>query len=183
VWAYTNADEVELFLNGVSLGVRTSASDVLHLMWRVPFEPGVLRAVGRKGGREMAVQEVRTAGAAARIELVPDRATIGADGRDLSFVTVRIVDADGVLVPEADNEVRFRLDGEAGIAGVDNGDQISHAPFQSDSVRAFYGQALVIVRAKMRAGMATLSATSSGLAGGSTRIELARPGDTRPGRR
>lgn len=182
VWAYTNADAVELFLNGVSLGVRDNSDDVFHLMWRVPFESGVLRAVGRKDGREMAVDEVRTSGPAARVELVADRMAIVADGRDLAFVTVRIVDANGVLVPESDNEVRFRLEGNAGIAGVDNGDPISHAPFQADHVQAFYGQALVIVRAKARPGTLTLNATADGLESASMRIEMEASGVTRPRR-
>jgi beta-galactosidase len=176
VWAYTNADEVELFLNGASHGVRRKAGDALHLMWRLPYAPGTLRAVARKGGTVMATREVKTAGAALRLELVPDRTRIRADGKDLAFVTVNVLDRNGVPMPDANHLVRFRIDGAARIAGVDNGDQISHAPFKADRVNVFNGKALVIVQAKRVAGVSpvTLTATSEGLESASVRIQLER---------
>jgi beta-galactosidase len=172
VWAYTNADEVELFLNGASLGVKRKPEQVSHLMWRVPYTPGTVRAVARTGGRVMATQEIKTAGAPARVVLSPDRRTIHADGSDLSFVTVTVADAAGVPVPTAEPLVRFRLAGDARLAGVDNGDQISHAPFQSDRVLLFNGKALVIVRAGDRAGTATLTAQVDGLEPATLRLRL-----------
>jgi len=172
VWAYTNADEVELFLNGASLGAKRKADEVSHLMWRVPYTPGTLRAVARKGGQLMATQEVKTAGAPARIALAPDRSRLHADGNDLSFVTVSVLDRAGVPVPTADHLIRLRLAGGARIAGVDNGDQVSHAPFQADRVQLFNGKALVIVRAGERAGTATLTAEVEGLESASVRIQL-----------
>jgi len=172
VWAYTNGDEVELFLNGGSLGVRRKESDVAHLMWRVVYAPGTLRAVARKGGQVMATEQVKTAGAPVRIALVPDRSQLRAGGADLSFVTVQVLDRAGVAVPTADLLVRFRLAGDARIAGVDNGDQISHAPFKADRVKLFNGKALVIVRARERAGTATLRAEADGLEPASVRFEL-----------
>ncbi len=174
VWAYTNGDEVELFLNGTSLGVRRKPADVFHLMWRVAYTPGTLRAVARRGGQVMATEEVKTAGAPARIELVPDRTRIRADGRDLSFVTVSVLDRAGVAVPAADHLIRFRLAGDARIVGVDNGDQISHDPFQADHVRLFNGKALVIVRAGERVGTAILTAAAFGLEPVTVRIALVR---------
>jgi beta-galactosidase len=173
VWAYTNAEEVELSLNGRPLGTRRKEGDVMHLMWRVAYEPGVLRAVARRNGQVAESQEVRTAGPAARIELIPDRSAIDADGKDLSFVTVNVVDQDGVLVPSADHAVSFRIEGGARIAGVDNGDEISHAPFKADQVRAFNGKALVIIQAGRQRGAVTVTATSAGLAPASARITLA----------
>lgn len=173
VWAYTNAAEAELSLNGRSLGIRRKEGEALHLMWRVPYAPGTLSAVARTGGRTVATQEVRTAGPAARIELIPDRSTISADGKDLSFVTVNILDRNGVLVPNADNLVRFRIEGGARIAGVDNGDQISHEPLKAEEVRAFNGKALVIVQARRARGTVTLTATAERLTSASTRITLA----------
>jgi beta-galactosidase len=172
VVAYTNADSAELFLNGRSLGARHQEGDVMHLTWRVPYQPGVLRAAAFRNGKAAESQEVRTAGPAARIELVPDRRSITADGKDLSFVTVSVLDQDGVLVPDADNLVQFQIDGGAHIAGVDNGDQISHASFQADQVRAFNGKALVIVQAGRQRGTVTLTATSAGLPAASARITL-----------
>jgi len=163
VWTYTNGDEAELFLNGVSLGVKRKVDAVSHLMWRVSYAPGTLRAVARKGGQVMATQEVKTAGAPARVALAPDRSRLHADGNDLSFVTVTVLDRAGVAVPTADQVIRFRLGGDARIIGVDNGDQISHAAFQADRVRLFNGKALVIVRAGERPGTVTLTAEGEGL--------------------
>src|SRR5213596_3573335 len=162
VWAYTNADEVELFLNGASLGVKRKTEPVSHLMWRVAYAPGTLRAVARKGGQVMATAQVRTAGAPARVTLAPDRAVIHADGSDLSFVTVRVEDRAGVEVPTAEPLIRFRVSGPARIVGVDNGDQISHTSFQAKQVRLFNGRAVVIIRSNGRPGTATLTAEADG---------------------
>ena len=172
VWAYTNGDDVELFLNGGSLGVQRKEGEVRHLMWRVPYAPGTLRAVAHKGGAVMATAQVQTAGAPARIALVPDRSTLHADGNDLSFVTVTILDRAGIAVPTADQLVRLRLAGDARIVAVDNGDQISHAPFQADRVQLFNGKALVVIRAGARAGSATLTAEAQGLAPASVRVVM-----------
>ncbi len=172
VWAYTNGDEVELFVNGTSLGVKRKEGDVLHLMWRVAYAPGTLRAVARKGGQVIATDEAKTAGAPARVALVPDRASLRADGNDLSFVTVTVLDRAGVALPTADQLIHFRLEGDARIAGVDNGDQISHAPFTADAVRLFNGKALVIIRAGEKPGTATLRADAGGLEPASVRLEL-----------
>ena len=163
VWAYTNADEVELFRNGVSQGVRRKQEQVSHLMWRVVYAPGVLHAVARKGGTVMMTRDVRTTGPAARVVLTPDRSTSGADGKDLSFVSVTVVDAHGLPVPNAEPLVRLRVTGAATIAGVDNGDAAGHERFQRDSVRLVAGKALVIVRAARRPGTVSLTATSPGL--------------------
>ena len=98
VWAYyNNADEVELFLNGKSLGTRKKLNDDLHVMWRVPFEPGALKAISRKNGKTVLIKEIKTAGKPAKIELTADRKIIKADGKDLSFITARILDKDGNL--------------------------------------------------------------------------------------
>ena len=172
VWAYTNADEVELFLNGRSQGVRGKDADHLHLMWRVAFTPGVLRAVARKDGRVMLTREIKTSGPAARLVLTPDRLRIRPDGKDVSFVTISVVDPNGVPVPDAEPEVHVRLTGAATIAGVDNGDETNHERFQRDSVSLFAGRALVIVRAARRAGAVTLTATSGQLRPASIRLEL-----------
>jgi len=174
VWAYTNAQEVELFLNGASQGVRRKQGDVRHLMWRLPYTPGVLRAVARARGHVVVTQEIRTAGPAKRVVLTPDHATIQADGRDVSFVSVTIVDGKGIPVPDAEPVVHLRLDGAATIAGVDNGDEIDHEPFQRDSVRLFEGKALVIVRSSRQAGEVTLTGASTGLEPATTRISLRR---------
>jgi beta-galactosidase len=180
--AYTNAEEVELLLNGRSLGgkkkgepfvipVGQKTSDDLRfttkyrLVWEVPYAPGTLKAVAYAGGKPVAITEVKTAGAPARVALVPDRPTIYADGEDLSFITVRIEDVDGNLVPGADNLVRFAVEGAGGIAAVDNGNAASLEAFQSGRRKAFSGLALVIVRSKRgEKGPIRVTAVSDGLA-------------------
>lgn len=100
---------------------------------------------------------------AARVVVTADRKTIKADGNDLSFVTVKIVDKNGTLVPLADNLVKFELIGQGSIAGVDNGNQISHESFKANQRKAFHGMALAIVQTKLKAGRIVLKARSEGL--------------------
>jgi beta-galactosidase len=194
VMAYTNADEVELFLNGKSLGRKkrfadpvelpvgrnvvtgvgqTDSKDLIkdgkfvskwRLEWQVPYAPGSLKAVAYQGGKQVAVDEIKTAGAPAKIKLAPDRSAIAADGDDLSFVTVRIEDKDGNLCPMADSLVHFNVTGAGRIEAVDNGSAASEEPFQADHRKAFAGLALLIVRSKPGpAGAIHVTATSEGL--------------------
>jgi beta-galactosidase len=173
VWAYyNNADEVELFLNGKSLGIRKKQGDSLHVMWRIPFEPGTLKAVSRSKGKTVLTKEIKTAGKPAKIMLTADRNTIKADGTDLSFVTVKILDAEGNLVPDADNLVKFTLKGEGFIAGVDNGLQTSMEPFKASYRKAFNGLCLAIIQSKEKAGQILLKATSAGLKSAELVIEV-----------
>jgi len=166
VMVYSNGDEVELFLNGKSLGrkKRFSEPEVLavgpnvsgdgkftskyRLMWEVPFAPGTLKAVAYQNGKQSAVDEVRTSGVPAAIKLLPDRAVIHSDGDDLSFITVRVEDKDGNLCPMADNLVQFDVTGPGSIAAVDNGNAATTEPFQTDHRKAFNGLALLIVRSR-----------------------------------
>ena len=119
----------------------------------------------------MLTQEIRTAGQPARIILSPDRKVIKADGSDLSFVTVKVVDASGTIVPHADNLVNFQLTGEGSIAGVDNGSQISHESFKANHRKAFHGLCLAIVQSKGKASRIVLKATAGGLAPASVVID------------
>ena len=161
---FNNADEVELFLNGRSQGAKRKQGDDMHVFWRLPFEPGTLKAVSRRNGQVVLSREVKTAEAAAKIVLTPDRQTIKADGVDLSFVTVKVVDKNGTLVPLADNLVKFEVVGPGSIAGVDNGNQISHESFKGNQRKAFHGMALAIIQAKQKGGRIVLKATSDDLA-------------------
>jgi len=172
VWAYTNAEQVELYLNGAFLGVRRKTESVSHLMWRVAYKPGTLRAVARQNGIVTTTAVVRTTGVPARVALAADRARIRADGEDLSFVTITVRDRRGLAVPTAQPLVRLRISGGARIVGVDNGDEISHTSFQAHQVRLFNGKAVVIVRAGRKKGTATLTAEGRGLAPANVRIEL-----------
>jgi beta-galactosidase len=164
VWAYFNGDEVELFLNGRSLGTKRKTGDDFHVMWRVPFEPGTLQAVSRRNGKIELTKQVRSAGPAAKILLNADRRTIKANGTDLSFVSVSIVDQNGVIVPDAANIVRLNLNGVGFIAGLDNGNQISHEPFKTNQKRVFHGQLMALVQSNRKRGKITVRATSEGLA-------------------
>ncbi len=150
------------------------AVDLRHLVWRLVYAPGTLRAEARRNGQVIATDEVETAGAPVRIALDPDRTRLHADGNDLSFVTVSVLDSTRVAVPTADQLIRFEVTGDARIAGVDNGDQISHEPFQTDHVRLFNGKALVIVRSGRTAGTVTLTATAEGLGTTSVRLAMER---------
>jgi beta-galactosidase len=182
VMAYTNASEVELFLDGRSLGRKTkgaepvpipvgkSASDdptfatPYRVQWTVPFRPGTLEVVAYAQGRLVARKSVATAGAPAKVVLVPDRRLLTADGEDLSFVTVRIEDRKGNLCPLAENLVRFDISGEGTLAAVDNGNAASLESFQANERKAFGGLALLVVRSKRgRPGSIGISATSAGL--------------------
>lgn len=164
LWAYyNNADEVELFVNGRSQGVRSKGKDDFHVRWRVRFEPGMVKAVSRKDGQVVAEQEIHTAGAPAQIRLTPDRVSIHADGRDLSFVTVEILDKDGHLCPWADNDVTFDVTGAGFIAGVDNGSPTSLERFKDTHRKAFYGKCLVVIRNNGEDGPIDLRATADGL--------------------
>lgn len=165
LWCYYGqADEVELWVNGVSQGTRSKEPGCYHVAWRVPFEPGEVKVVSQKDGKEVLSQTIRTAGEPAQIRLTPDRSALHADGRDLSFVTVEILDKEGNLCPLAENEVFFEVEGNAFIAGVDNGSPISMERFKANHRKAFYGKCLVVLQNNGSTGDASLTATSDGLA-------------------
>ncbi len=168
MWCYYNqADEVELFINGKSQGVRRKAdSHQYHVMWRVTFQPGEVRVVARKNGREVREQVICTAGAPHHLRLTADKNTLNADGKSLTFVTVEVVDQDGNLCPNAENQVFFDVEGEAVIAGVDNGCQTSMERFKADNRKAFYGKCLVVLQSTKKAGTVRLTAKGVDLKSG-----------------
>jgi beta-galactosidase len=151
----------------------------LHLTWNVPFAPGRLVAVARRGGKEVARDEVDTAGAPATVRLTPDRKVIAADGRSLSFVTADVVDAHGVVVPSADDQLTFTVGGGR-LVGTDNGREESAENYKSPTRRAFNGKALAIVQSSGHAGPITVSVSGPGLQPAGTTI-LARGGGGRSG--
>lgn len=164
IWAYfNNADEVELFLNGLSLGKKAKEKDVYHVFWRVPFQKGTLKAVSYKDGKEVLTREVKTTGDPISIRLTADRQTIKADGKDLSFITVEALDAEGNPVPVADNLINFTIQGEGFIAGTDNGDPTDPNSLKKPSRKLFSGKGLAVVQSHKKAGKIILKATSSNL--------------------
>jgi beta-galactosidase len=176
VHLYTSGDEAELFLNGKSLGRKKRGPRDYRLRWDdVVYQPGTLQAVTYKDGKRWAEDTVHTAGAAAQLLLSADRATLRADGDDLSFVTVTIADKDGRPVPRSSNQVSFTLSGPGEIVATDNGDPTSFESFQSPRRKAFNGLALAIVRTKAgQAGKMVLTATAEGL--GSAQVALESKG-------
>ena len=170
VHVYTSGDEAELFFNGKSLGRKKKSALEYRLRWdEVKYAPGELKVVAYKNGKKWATDSVKTTGAAAKILLSPDRATIAADGKDLSFITVTVADKKGRLVPRSKNQIKFEIEGPGEIVAVDNGDATSFESFQSKERKAYNGLALVIVRATAPEKI-TLKATSEGLA--STTLSL-----------
>jgi len=171
VWAYTNCTQVELFLNGTSLGIRKKDDDHLHLIWHVPFQEGTLKAVGIESSGDTLISEIVTADKPARIELTADRSVIQADGSDLSFVTIKVLDQNGTMVPDASNLVKFRLRGPGNIIGVDNGSPISHESFKAKERKAFNGMCLAVIQSKENAGTVSLEASSEGLVSAKVKIK------------
>ena len=185
VACYTNCDTVELFLNGKSVGLkgyafprlgmegrygnvpprervlRTTAD--LHLSWDVPYEAGTLKAVGTKDGKVAATLEISTTGEPAAVNLSVDRPHIAADRRDVAHIAVQILDAHGHVVPDADSEVAFALEGDGKLIGVDNGDPQDHDSYQALRRKAFSGWCLAIVQSTARAGRIRMTATSRDL--------------------
>lgn len=183
VIAYTNCDTVELFLNGKSFGKKSyvfpqqghskswngytrpyiapTTSD-LHLSWDVPYEPGTLKAVGKKDGK-IITEEVRTASAPAAIRLSADRKSFNADNHDIVNVRVEIIDENGLLVPTASNAVEFKIEGEGVIIGTDNGNPSDKTQMKSKQRSAFNGLALAVIQSTEKAGNIRITAVSQGL--------------------
>lgn len=153
MWCYYNqADEVELYINGKSQGVRRKAdSHQYHVMWRVTFEPGEVKVVARKDGKEVRQQTIHTAGQPHHLQL-----SIDYQGKNTTFVKVEVVDENGNRCPWAENQVFF--DTDATIIGVDNGNQTSLERFKDNKRKAFFGRCFVVLD-----GHGTLTAKSYGL--------------------
>lgn len=129
----------------------------------MPYEPGVLKAVGRQGDKPVCEFVLKTAGAASRIELLPDVTQLAADGRDICHVEFRVVDSQGVRVPDAGNELTFELDGPAEILGIENGDLNNYEDYKDRTRRAYQGRGLAILQSTPLAGKITLKVTLPGL--------------------
>jgi beta-galactosidase len=161
VRCYSNCEEVELFLNGQSLGKQTMLRDS-HLTWKVNYIPGTLLAKGYRSQKIAAEETIETTGDPAAISLAPDRAAINADGEDVAMVTVAVTDPKGRIVPVADNEISFSVTGGT-IIGVGNGHPNTTEPDKSEKRKLFNGLAQVIVQSRKEAGPIKLTATSPGL--------------------
>jgi beta-galactosidase len=137
--------------------------DDLHVWWRVKYEPGAIKAVSKKNGKIVLYREIKTAGSPAKIELIADRKILKANGEDLSYITVKVKDARGNLVPYADNLINFEIKGEGSIIAVDNGLQTSTESFKASYRKAYNGLCLLIVKTTEKKGKIVITATSQTL--------------------
>jgi beta-galactosidase len=187
VHVYTSGDAAELFVNGVSQGLRTKLTqdkaprlaeitrqpelvkDIYRLCWDdVVYQPGEVKVVSYKDGKVWATDSVQTAGAPAQIQLTVDDANdavgkLSVPTQHLIFVSVSLTDKKGIFAPRADNLIQFKVEGAAVIEATDNGDPTSHVAFTSHERKAFNGRALVILRPTGQPGSIRLTATSKGL--------------------
>jgi beta-galactosidase len=174
VWAYTNCEEVELFLNGVSLGTKKKSGDDLHLLWRIPFSPGELKAIARNSGKEVLTQIIKTAGEPAKLILETEKTEVKADHKELFFITAKVVDKDGVMVPTADNLINFEISGNANIVGTDNGCQTDLEVFISAKRKAFNGKCLAIIKAGDSPGEVVITAVSDNLQDALLKLQIVK---------
>jgi beta-galactosidase len=170
VEVYSNAEEVELFLNGRSLGRKAKLADDAPRTWAVEFRPGALRAVAFNSGKRVADTELRTAGAPARIKLIAEQRSLRPGFDNVGFIRMEVVDANGVLVPTATAAIDAEISGNGVLAAFDNGDIVDHTAFRSSQRKAYQGRALLMVRATSTAGPIHIEARSPGLATGRVSI-------------
>ncbi len=171
VEVYTNVDQVELLLNGRSLGRKPRNADDSAVTWTVPFAPGELRAVGYRGGRKMAEDVLRTAGAPAALKLIAEAPRIGARFDDVVAVRVEAVDAKGVAVPGAKAAVTVSVDGPGTLVAFDNASVTDHTPFASPTRALAGGKAVAFVRGSGGAGRITVIARAEGMTAGTAVLE------------
>ena len=165
VEVYTNAEEVELFLNGKSIGTDKLHPDASPITFKVPFEPGTLKAVARSHGKVVATQELKTAGKAARILFTADSPStpLTPDWNDVRYVTATLVDDAGTRIPDSTTVIHFSTSGPASIVAVDNGNLMDLDPFQATQRKVYYGNAVALVRATGSEGKVTVTASADGI--------------------
>ena len=150
---------------------QSESPDATPRAWRVAYEAGMLRAVGKNAGQIVATHELRTAGAPAKLVVTTDRAKLTRDWNDVSFVTVAAVDANGVPCPWADALVNFKIDGPGVLAAVDNGDRADPAPYQAAERKLFQGECVALIKAGAGTGAITVTASVPGLAEATIKLE------------
>lgn len=163
VQIYSNCDEVELFLNGKSEGVKAKPTNDSPREWDVTFEKGTIRAVGRNKGKEVTSEEFKSAGAPAKIVLSASKSKLTNTWNDAAIIKATLVDAAGVPCPNADNLVKFSVSGAGIIQAVDNGNILSHEAYQANERKAFQGNCIAIVKANANTGAITFKASMAGL--------------------
>jgi beta-galactosidase len=166
LYTYTNADEVELLVNGKSMGVKKNTTDPNtrnKIKWTdIAYEPGYVEAVARKDGKTVARHRINTYGKVSRLQLVPDQEVWKADGTDLQHVTVYAVDKNGNKVWDDTDELTFSVEGDASIVAVSNGDITTDENLAGNRIRLFHGSAMVILRAGVKPSAITLTVSAAG---------------------
>ena len=178
VWVNSNADNVELFLNGKSQGKKDMPRNS-HLQWSVNYEPGTLEAVAYKKGKKLTTK-VETTGMPTEVKITPYKTTMLADGKDATVINVSVIDQQGREVPDADNKIQFFISGNAKIIGVGNGDPSSHEPDKCAEGAwqrsLFNGKCQVIIQAGTKPDLIKFEAKANGLWTGSTDIQTVSSG-------
>jgi len=170
---YSSCEKVELFLNGRSLGVKTTDRSTRFIAtFSVSYQPGELKAVGYRGGVVMQQAMLTTAGVPEKIRLTADRNQLKADGQDLSYVTVELTDKKGNIYPASENLLHFDITGDAKVVGVGNGNPMSLESFQQPHRKAWKGKCLVIVKAGRKSGQSVLKVSSEGLPATQIALEI-----------
>jgi beta-galactosidase len=166
VVTYTSCDTVDLYVNSTKIGTKKSSDFAKTgiMQWTgVPYEAGVIKAVGMKDGKEVAVDSIKTAGAPAKLVLKPDRTTLYADGNDVSCIEVDIVDADNNPIFAANNTVQFTMTGPGRNIGIASGDFMNNEPFKATSRKAYHGKALIVIQSLLNPGTINVTVNSEGL--------------------
>jgi beta-galactosidase len=166
VVTFTSCDSVDLYVNSTKIGTKQSSDFATNgvMQWtNVPWEPGIIKAIGFKNGKEAATDSIKTAGAPAKIMLKPDRTTLYADGNDASCLEVDIEDADGNPVFGATNTVEFAMTGPGRNLGIASGDWKNDEPFKATSRKACHGKALIVIQSTLVPGTINLTVSSEGL--------------------
>jgi beta-galactosidase len=171
VSVYSSCREVELFLNNKSLGrKKTDRSTEFKAIWEVPYQPGILKAIGYKGKKQVNSSTLQTANPVSQIKLTADRTKIKSDGQDLSYITVELTDANGIRNPKAEYLLNFEIEGPGTIIGVGNGNPVSLESYQLPHRKAWRGRCLVIIKSETGSGEISLKVTSEGLIPSEIRI-------------
>jgi beta-galactosidase len=195
VVAYTNCDSVELFVNGKSYGIKVQefprqgnayawnkyakpyvniTTADLHLSWDVVYEPGTIKAVGRKNGKQVIIDEITTAGKPYALKITTDSSRVSADGKEVALMYVDVVDDKGNVVPDARNRINFTITGNGKLIGVDNGDQRDTNSFKLRYREAFKGHAYAVIQADRRPGDILFTVQADGLKQSSVKIETGK---------
>jgi beta-galactosidase len=168
---FSRCDRVQVYLNGQLVGEKpTTEAEEFRAEFSVDYQPGELKIVGLRGGEEAAVQSLATAQQASALRFGVDRSALTADGQDLAFVTVEVVDGAGRLCPQSDLEIQYIIAGPGVIAAVGSGDLTSQQSYQANPRRSFQGRALVVVRAAKTPGTNTLTAQAQNMSPVTTKI-------------